>query len=201
MFLKLMLAIIFTCEMVINSPTGMGAMNSLALFILLWTLVESGQELRYIIIAVIVIKTVGLALSLSYSSFVSILSSWDFGSYLLWMIIIQHIGLPRSDIPKLDLQDRQSMKKVEQTIEKVTVDGMQNHFIPTELCINSHMMDCAKALIENGYTIYYHEGKQYRFDIHKPTGVIAHIYTQDGLSKIISDQAIKLQRSSIAAVT
>ena len=200
MFVKLMLAIIFVTELAVNAPSNMGAMNLLALFLLLWAPVQNGHELRNLVIIIIAVKTTEILLSLSQSTLSNTLVSWEFSSCLLWLMTLQLIGKNRSANPKLDLQEGASRERVTHSFKKVTVDQMENQFIPSELCINAEMMEAAKALIQHGYAIYYYEGEQYRFDIHKPTGVVAHIRDKDGLLNFVRNQSMNLKIPSNALV-
>ena len=200
MFVKLMLVIIFLTELAVNAPSNMGAMNLLALFLLLWAPVQNGHELRNLVIIIIAVKTTEILLSLSQSTLSNTLVSWEFSSYLLWLMTLQLIGKNRSANPKLDLQERASRKRVTHSLKKVTVDQMENQFIPSELCINAEMMEAAKVLIQHGYAIYYYEGEQYRLDIHKPTGVVAHIRDEDGLLNFLRNQSMNLKIPSNALV-
>lgn len=200
MFVKLMLAFIFVTELAVNAPNNMGAMNSLALFMLLWAPVQNGHELRNLVIIIIAVKTAGIFMSLSQSSLSNVLVSWKFSSCLLWLMTLQLIVATRSANPELDLQDIAIRKRVTHSLKKVTVDQMENQFKPAELCVNVEMMEVAKALIKNGYAIYYSEGEQYRLDIHKPTGVVAHIRDEEGLLNFVRNQPMNLQIPSNSLV-
>ena len=69
---------------------------------------------------------------------------------------------------------------------------MENISTPSELCMNPQMKEDIKILIKNGYSLFYYEGKPYRFDVHKPTGVIAHIHDEEALNKTIRTHVINL---------
>ena len=200
MFVKLMLTIIFVAELAVNAPTNIGAINSLALFMLLWAPVNIGHELRNMAIIIIGVKTVGMLFSLSQSSLSNVLVSWEFSSCLLWLMTLQLIETRQSANPKLDLEEIARKKRVTHSPKKVTVDQMENHFTPSVLCVNAEMMEVAKALIQSGHSIYYYESEQYRLDIHKPTGVVAHIRDEDGLLNFVRKQSMNLKILSNALV-
>ena len=192
MILKLILASIFVSEMIINAPTNFSLMNSLALFLLLWSLVEYGSELRIFILIIIVIKTVGLAVALAQISLSNVLHSWAFYSYILWFIALMLVQPIRAHGLNFDLKDTYRSQKSRNFAKKVTLDDMDNRLTPSELCINSQIKEDTKTLIKNGYSLFYYEGKPHRIDIHKPTGVIVHIYNEETLNKALQTHVMNL---------
>ena len=192
MIMKLILASIFVCELTINSPQNISFLNSLALFLLLWTLVEYGRELRFIILTIIVMKTVILAAELAQTSVPNVLHSWDFYSYCLWFITLKLVQPIRADGLSFDAKDTYGSQQNRNFAKKVIAEDMENISTPSELCMNPQMKEDIKILIKNGYSLFYYEGKPYRFDVHKPTGVIAHIHDEEALNKTIRTHVINL---------
>lgn len=187
----LALTLVFVGEILVNSPNNIGALNSLALAAIIWIALKNSSKIGYAITAVLTLKAIQFVISLAMPEVgsSSLLTSWQFMSLVLWAIAL--VSHKRTTVSEGDFPtEATSTKRVQHQKIEVTSDMLTKPDSLYGLHTHPEITGMITKLIAHGYRFYYFKGVDDRYDIHKPTGVIAHIHHKEGLLNFLRNQVI-----------